>query len=104
VEAPAQTAIADGLACRKPNAAAMEIIWANVARIVEVTDAEIEFAMRAMYQDTHNVAEGAAAAALAGAIREEESNRGKRVGVILTGGNVDAEVFARVLAAEAVAL
>jgi threonine dehydratase len=102
VEAPARTKIADGLACRTPSASAMEVIWENVARIVEVSDDEIEAAMRALYQDTHNLAEGAAAAALAGAIREQEKNRGKRIGVILTGGNVDADVFARVLAGETV--
>ena len=102
VEAPAQTAIADGLACRTPNPMAMEIIWQNVARIIEVSDAEIEEAMRALYQDTHNVAEGAAAAALAGAIKEDDVNRGKRIGIVLTGGNVDAKVFARVLAKETV--
>jgi threonine dehydratase len=81
---------------------AMEIIWQNVARIIEVSDAEIEAAMRALYQDTHNVAEGAAAAALAGALKEQDQNRGRRIGVVLTGGNVDANVFARVLADEAV--
>ena len=58
--------------------------------------------MRALYQDTHNVAEGAAAAALAGAIKEDDVNRGRRIGMVLTGGNVDANVFARVLAGEAV--
>ena len=98
VEAPAETKIADGLACRTPNADAMEAIWENVARIIEVSDNEIEAAMRALYQDTHNVAEGAAAAAMAGAMQEAEMNRGRRIGIILTGGNVDTEVFARVLA------
>jgi threonine dehydratase len=102
VESPARTAIADGLACRTPNAAAMEVIWQNVARFVEVADSEIEYAMRALYQDTHNLAEGAAAAALAGVIKENATNRGKRIGMILTGGNVDADVFARVLQGEAV--
>lgn len=102
VEAPARTKIADGLACRTPNAAAMEVIWENVARIIRVSDGEIEQAMRALYQDTHNLAEGAAAAALAGAIEEQDVNRGKRIGVVLTGGNVDADVFARVLAGETV--
>src|SRR5208337_5348163 len=58
VEAPSITAIADGLACRLPNARAMELIWENVARIVEVSDAGIADAMRAFYQDTHNLAEG----------------------------------------------
>jgi threonine dehydratase len=102
VEAPAQTAIADGLACRRPNPMAMEIMWENVSRIVEVSDTEIEAAMRAVFQDTHNVAEGAAAAALAGALKEQDANRGMRVGIVLTGGNVDADVFARVLAEETV--
>lgn len=102
VEAPSRTAIADGLACRTPNRSAMEIIWENVARIIEVSDAEIEAAMRAIYQDTHNVAEGAAAAALAGALKERDVNRGMRIGIVLTGGNVDANVFARVLAEETV--
>jgi threonine dehydratase len=102
VDAPSQTAIADGLACRTPNKSAMEIIWENVARIIEVSDLEIETAMRSLYEDTHNVAEGAAAAALAGAIQEQDLNRGKRIGIVMTGGNVDSGVFARVLADRAV--
>jgi threonine dehydratase len=97
VEAPARTKIADGLACRTPNGSAMEIIWENVARIVEVSDVEIAEAMRAIYEDTHNVAEGAAAAALAAALKEKDTNIDKRIGVILTGGNVDADIFGRVL-------
>ena len=80
----------------------MQIIWENVARIVEVSDMEIAGAMRAIYEDTHNVAEGAAAAALAGALKEKDENLGKRIGIILTGGNVDADVFARVLSGRTV--
>ena len=99
-EAPAATELADGLACRKPNPDAMEIIWQNVSRIVEVTDEEIACSMRALFHDTHNVAEGAAASSLAAGMREAESNRGKRIGIVLTGGNVDARIFARVLAEE----
>jgi len=98
VEAPSRTAIADGLACRTPNAQAMEIIWQNVARIVEVTDAEIADAMRALYEDTHNLAEGAGAAALAGALNEKQHQVGKRIGIVLTGGNVDRETYVDVLA------
>lgn len=97
VEAPSRTAIADGLACRKPNAQAMEVIWENVARIVEVTDAEIASAMRNLYEDTHNVAEGAGAAALAGALKEKQLHHGKRIGIVLTGGNVDREAYQAVL-------
>ncbi len=97
VEAPSRTAIADGLACRTPNALAMEAIWENVARIVEVSDAEIATAMRIYYQDTHNLAEGAGAAALAGALKEKQQLAGKRIGIVLTGGNVDREAYQAVL-------
>jgi threonine dehydratase len=97
VEAPARTQIADGLACRVPNPDALAAILANVDRLVEVTDAAIKEAMRAYYEDTHNLAEGAGAAALAGALAEVEKLRGHRVGIILTGGNVDRAVFAAVL-------
>jgi threonine dehydratase len=98
VEVPSRTAIADGLSCRTPNPQAMEIIWKNVARIVEVTDAEIAQAMRAYYQDTHNLAEGAGAAPLAAALKESGSVRGKRIGIVLSGGNVDRETYQDVLA------
>jgi threonine dehydratase len=101
VEAPSQTAIADGLACRTPNPLAMEVIWENVARIVEVTDNEIASAMRMIYEDTHNLAEGAAAAAFAGALKEKERHSGKRIGIVLTGGNVDREIYAEVLSSRA---
>lgn len=95
VAVPSTTRIADGLACRVPNADAMEAIWENVARIVEVSDAEIAAAMRAYYRDTHNLAEGAAGAALAGALQEKKCDGS--IGIILTGGNVDREIFAQVL-------
>lgn len=98
VEAQARTRIADGLACRTPNRDAMEMIWKNVARVVEVSDDAIEQAMVAYYQDTHNVAEGAAAAALAAALQEKEIMGGKRIGLVLTGCNVDRETYAAVLA------
>jgi threonine dehydratase len=101
IEAPSLTRIADGLACRLPNARAMEVIWENVARIVEVTDDEIAIAMRAYYEDTHNLAEGAGAAALAGALKEKELHAGKRIGIVLTGGNVDRDAYAEVLAGAA---
>jgi threonine dehydratase len=76
----------------------MEIIWNNVARVVEVSDAEIAEAMRNFYTDTHNVAEGAGAAALAAALKEKETLRGRRIGIVLTGSNVDWETYAGVLA------
>jgi threonine dehydratase len=91
--------IADGLACRVPNDEALETILARVARVVTVSEDEIRAAMRHLFTDTHNVAEGAGAAALAGALQERAHLRGKRVGIVLTGGNVDLAVFREVSAA-----
>jgi threonine dehydratase len=101
IDAPVTTQLADGLACRVPDAESLAIIRAHVARIVEVTDTEVAAAMRLMFSATHNVAEGAGAAALAGALQERAQLAGRRVGVTLCGGNVDTDVFARVLAGEA---
>jgi threonine dehydratase len=102
IEAPATTHIADGLACRRPNPDALEIMLANVARFVQVSDAEITSAMCAYYSDTHNLAEGAGAASLAAALQQKDELRGRRVGLVLTGGNVDREVFANILSANPV--
>ena len=98
IESPVETLLADGMACRKPDAEALAIMLANVARIVEVSDAEVAAAMRAIFSMTHNVAEGAGAAAFAAAWRERESLAGQRVGITVTGGNVDSALFADVLA------
>ena len=98
VESPVETKLGDGMACRKPDEDALAIILANVSRIVEVTDAELAGAMRTLFAMTHNVAEGAGAAAFAAAWRERESLAGQRVGITVSGGNVDSDVFADVLA------
>ena len=97
VEAPAQTALADGLACRIGNEQALQVMLKNVERVVRVNDAEVAHAMRAMFTDTHNVVEGAGAAALAAATKEASQLKGKRVALVATGGNVDSDVFSRVL-------
>ena len=93
----AGTKIADGLACRLPVQEALEVILRNIDRIVEVSEDEIRAAMCAVYEDTHNVAEGAAAASIAAVLKERDAVRGKRVGAVLTGGNVDREVFQQAL-------
>jgi threonine dehydratase len=98
VEAPVTTFLGDGMACRRPDPEALSIILANVSRIVEVSDAELAAGMRRIFAMTHNVAEGAGAAAFAAAWRERESLAGRRVGITLSGGNVDSNVFADVLA------
>jgi threonine dehydratase len=89
---------ADGMACRQPDSDAMDIIRRGAARMVRVGEEEIADAIRALYTDTHNLAEGAGAAALAALLRERGRMQGKRVAVILSGGNIDRDVFAEVLA------
>jgi threonine dehydratase len=98
VSQEASTRIADGMACRMPVQEALDVIHRGIDRVVEVTDDQIEDAMRAIYDDTHNVAEGAAAASLAALLSERERVSGRTIGIVLTGANVDAELFTRVLA------
>ncbi len=98
VPVPATTRLADGLACSTPHPAALAAIAAGVERVVEVSDDEVAAAMRAFFHDTHNVAEGAAAAGLAAILQERAAVSGRRIGVVFTGGNVNCATFARVLA------
>ena len=98
VAAPVGDTVADGMACRVAEPVSFEIIRAQVARIVTVDESEIRRAMRYLFQDTHNAAEGAGAAALAALLQEQERMRGRRVAVVLSGGNVDGAVFAEALA------
>lgn len=97
VERPADTKIGDGMACRKPAQEAFQIISHYVDRIVQVTDKELCTAMRAYYTDTHNIAEGAGAAPLAGLLQEKEHMAGRKVGVVLCGQNVESKQFADIL-------
>jgi threonine dehydratase len=89
--------IADGMAVRVPDAAALEIILKGAARIITVQEDEIKASMRHLFSDTHNAAEGSGAAGLAALLQERDRMRGRRVAVILSGGNVDREVFAQIL-------
>lgn len=91
--------MADGMAVRGPDAEALGIILKGADRIVQVSDAEIGGAMRAYYEDTHQLTEGAGAAALAALQQERERMMGKRVGLVLSGGNIDRPVYLRVLGA-----
>ena len=91
---------ADGMATRIPDPDSFEIIRKGASRIVEVTDDEIGEAIRCLWTDTHNLAEGAGAASLAAAFQEKEKLRGKRVGLILSGGNIDFELFRKWVVAE----
>jgi threonine dehydratase len=92
--------MAGGLAVRVPDPEALDIICRGAARIVTASEAEIRRAMRILFADTHNAAEGAGAAPLAAALQERDRLAGKRVAVILSGGNIDRPLFAEVLAEE----
>jgi len=97
VETASADTVADGMAVRVPVPDALETIFAGAERIVEVTDAEVEAAMRHYFTDTHNVVEGAGAAPLAAALKERTRWHGKRVGLIASGGNVDRSLYRRIL-------
>lgn len=96
VEWPSATELADGMACGVADPEAVEIICKHVAGIVTVSDDEVAAAMRTIFDDTHTVAEGAGAAGVAAILKAKQLS-GKRVATVLSGGNVDREVFATVL-------
>ena len=98
IESPVSTHLADGMACRTPQPDALEIIMRGVERIVQVSDEEVASAMRVLFECTHNTCEGAGAAAFAAAVQEQTRIRGQKIAVVASGGNVDREVFAAVLA------
>jgi threonine dehydratase len=100
IETETANTFADGMAVRVPVQAAFDIYAPGAARIVSVTDDEVADAIRAYFTDTHNVAEGAGAAPLAALMQERDAMRGKSVGVILCGGNIDTDKFRQVLAGE----
>jgi len=91
------TRVADGIACRTPVEPAFTIARNGAERVVLVSDNAVEAAMRALFEDTHNAAEGAGAAALAALLQEKEAMRGLNVAVVVSGGNVDSSQFATIL-------
>ena len=97
VETESARTFADGMAVRVPVSEALDVYAAGAERIVAVTDDEVAEAMRLFYRYTHNVVEGAGAAPLAALLRERRRMAGRKVAVIVTGGNIDTELFAQVL-------
>jgi len=97
IEAAVTTKLADGMACRKPDDEPLQIMLENVDHIVRVSEEEVARSMKMIFMDTHNVAEGAGASALAAALKEKAVLAGRRVAVVVSGGNVDYQVYGRVL-------
>jgi threonine dehydratase len=97
VSTAAALTFADGIATREPDAQAVQIICAGAARFVEVSDDEIAEAMRAYFDDTHQVAEGAGAAPLAALLQERGRMANRTAGIVLSGGNIERARFLEVL-------
>ena len=98
IETNSADTFADGGAVRVASAEALDIMLGGAERIVQVSDAEVEEAMRAYYTDTHQLAEGAGAVPLAALLQERARMQGRKVAVILSGGNIDRPVYARIIA------
>lgn len=97
VESPVSTQIADGIACRVPDDASLQIVLQHADDVVAVSDDAVRAAMKLLFTATHNVAEGAGAASLAAAMQAGAAVRGKKVGLPVSGGNIDHQLFAKVL-------
>ncbi|HYX67148.1 MAG TPA: threonine dehydratase [Burkholderiales bacterium] len=97
IDVEATTRIADGMAVRRADPEALEIICREVDRIVEVSDEEVAAAIAAIFQGTHNCAEGAGAAAFAAIRKERQRLQGRKVAAVLSGGNIDRPLFAAIL-------
>jgi threonine dehydratase len=97
VTTPTAFTFADGIATREPQQEAVAAICRGAARFVELSEEEMAEAMRIYFDDTHQVSEGAGAAPLAALMRERAELAGRRVGLVLTGGNIERARFLQVL-------
>lgn len=99
VDSPVSTELADGMACRTPVPEALQLIQSGVVDIVQVSDSDIARAMRTLFESTHNICEGAGAASYAAAELQRERNRNRKIGVVISGGNIDRDVYSSVISA-----
>ena len=95
VETESSNTIADGMAVRQPNREALEFILNGASRVVALKEEQILDAIGFLFRDTHNIAEGAGAGPLAALLTEREKMQGRKVGLVLSGGNIDWELFRR---------
>lgn len=92
--------LADGLACRAPNETALNVMLEGAEDIFTVSEVEILQAIKVLMTDTHNMAEGAGAAALAAVLKEKGRFAGRNVAIVLSGGNADQALLGQVLDSE----
>ncbi len=88
---------AEGVATRQPYAMTLQTLCDGLADFVTVTDAEVAETIRVVLAKTHNLVEGAGVLGVAGALKLRDRLRGKRVGVIFSGANLDTAVLRRIL-------
>jgi threonine dehydratase len=96
-EYPIAETIADGLASRVPSPETVAILRETLDDLIEVGEAELHAAIRCYADTLHQLAEGAGAAALAGALRLRRRIAGQRVGIVLSGGNITSALLVSVL-------
>jgi threonine dehydratase len=99
VEQSSTTRVAEGVACKTPNADALKLVQQHAHEIVTVNDDEALAAMRQIMQATHNIAEGSGALAFAALKKQRAAWQGKRVACVLTGGNASMQMISRALQA-----
>lgn len=97
---PSADTFADGLATRSTYELTFAALCDGLAGFVTVSDAEIAEAIRILLRATHNLAEGAGAAGLAGLLKLAPDLEGRRVGIVLSGGNLDRATLSRVLSGD----
>lgn len=96
-ETDSASTFADGMAVRVPVREAFDIYANGADHIVDVTDDEVAEAVRVLFRATHNVMEGAGAAALAALLKERHQVRSRNVAIVATGANIDTSLFVDVL-------
>jgi len=94
---PAGATLAEGIAVKEPGSLTRRIVAALVGDILLADDAQIEAAIEHLVDREKLVAEGAGAAGVAALLANPERFRGKRVGIVITGGNIDGRLLASVL-------
>jgi threonine dehydratase len=102
-EVPVTETIADGLASRVPSPDTVALLRETLDDMVEVSEAELHAAIRCYADTLHQLAEGAGAAALAGAVRLRRRIADQRVGLVLSGGNITSSTLLAVLHGEPIA-
>jgi threonine dehydratase len=97
VSLPAAPTLADGIAVRKAGMLTVPLVRKYVDRLVTVEDEEIAEAILVLLEREKTLAEGAGAAALAAVLNGKTGHQGRKVGVIVSGGNLDVTLLSRII-------